>query len=571
MSEHSPDTILHNAKIHTVDGDFSIQEAIAIRSESIQAVGKDADILNLTGPATKVIDLQGHTVIPGIIDSHAHMDLLGGFYHFKPNGVRKEWPSLEGARSISDILNLVKREVDRKTPGEWVVTMPIGEPPFYIDPLQQIVERRYPTCWELDQVSPNNPVYIRGIFPTWNVPPAVAVANSKALEMAGIDRNTQPPHASITIDRDSAGEPTGILIDDNRYPLLEFSLMKVVPRFTHAHRVQALKESMELFNSAGTTGTYEGHGIAPEVLRVYKEVWDAGALTVRCHLPISPTWKSLSDAETDMERWSHAASGAGFGDDMLRLSGYYIQLRRHPHVARIRSAELPYTGWMGYAETYHSNPRFRALVQLAARNNLRVTTICDPSEDPLEEILDVFEEVDRNFPLQHRRWVLAHFRITNEERLRRVKRLGLVGATNPLTDLWLRGSRLLDLPEGNTTWLEHRSYLAHGIPFGLETDNKPYNPFATLWAAVTRKERSSGKVLNPEQRLTRQEALHAFTMGGAYICFDEKRRGSLETGKLADLAVLSDDLLAMPEDELGEMRSLLTILGGRVVHQSAEF
>ena len=109
MVEHSPDTILHNAKILTVDSGFSIQEAIAIRSESIQAVGREGDIINLAGPATKLIDLQGHTVIPGIIDSHAHMDLLGGFYHFKPDGVRKGYPSLEGARSISDILNVIKR------------------------------------------------------------------------------------------------------------------------------------------------------------------------------------------------------------------------------------------------------------------------------------------------------------------------------------------------------------------------------------------------------------------------------------------------------------------------------
>ena len=571
MASHSPDIILHNGKILTVDAGFSIQEAIAVQGAEIQAVGKTSDILTLAGPDTTSIDLRGRVVIPGIIDSHAHMDFAGGFYHFRPEGVRRDYPSLEGARSIADILEVVRTAVAGKAPGEWVVTMPIGDPPFYLDVPQLLAEKRPPNRWEIDRVSPDNPVYIRGMFPTWNVPPAIAVANSRALELAGIDRNTQPPHPSITIDRDDRGEPTGVFIDNNRYATLEFSLFKVVPRFTHAQRVEALKESMGLFNSVGTTGTYEGHGIAPEVLRVYKEVWDAGEMTVRCCLVISPTWKSVADAEADMERWSHAASGRGFGDDMLWLAGYYIQLRRHRHVAGIRSAELPYTGWVGFAETYNSGPRFRQLVRLAARYGLRVSTLSDALEDPLEEILDAYEDVDREFPLAGCRWALGHLRRTTPERLRRIKRLGLVASTVPLTDFWLRGGAYLEDPQKADYLAPFRRLLEYGIPFGLETDNKPYNPFASLWAAVSRKERTSGEVIGPAQCLTRQEALRAFTLGGAYVCFDEDRRGSLETGKLADLAVLSDDLLTMPEDDLPQLHSLLTMLGGKIVHQAVDF
>ena len=154
--------------------------------------------------------------------------------------------------------------------------MPVGDPPNYTDMPQSLTEGRCPTRWELDAVSPGNPVYIRGIWTPWNVPPSVSIANSIALRLAGIDRHTQSPDSTVTIDRNSDGEPTGIFIDQNTYPTVEFNLMRVVPRFNHAQRVEALKRSMALYNSVGTTGTYEGHGVAPEIVRAYKEVWDSG-------------------------------------------------------------------------------------------------------------------------------------------------------------------------------------------------------------------------------------------------------------------------------------------------------
>ena len=144
--------------------------------------------------------------------------------------------------------------------------LPIGDPPNYADMPGKLREERFPNRWELDSVAPNNPVYIRGIWTPWNVPPSVSIANSTALRLAGIDRETLEPDSSVTIDRDAAGEPTGIFIDSARFPSVGFTLMKAVPRFTRADRVEALRESMKLYNSVGTTGTYEGHGVAPKVL-----------------------------------------------------------------------------------------------------------------------------------------------------------------------------------------------------------------------------------------------------------------------------------------------------------------
>ena len=550
------DIILHAGKVITVGNDNRIEQAVAVRGELLQAVGSDQDVLALAGPDTQVIDLRGRTVIPGIIDIHAHMDR---------EGLKRIYPSLEGATSMPEILSLIKQQVDQKRPGEWVTTMPVGDPPNYADMPANLQEGRFPNRWDLDKVSPNNPVYIRGTWTPWNVPPSVAIANSMALQLAGIDRNTQSPDSSVTIEHDDLGEPTGILRDSERFPSLEFTLMKVVPRFTQEQRVAALKESMQLYNSVGTTGTYEGHGVAPEVMRAYKEVWDANEMTVRAHLVLSPEWKTVAGAAKEMERWGHAASGQGFGDEMLRVSGYYLSHRGNKYTARARSAELPFTGWAGFAESYNSPAKFHQLALLAAKHNLRVNTIVARG---LGEVLDIFQKVNREIPIGDKRWTIGHVVETSAEQLKVIRELGLIIETIPLTHLWLRGGQFVKDSGRAGNAVAHKDYLDQGVRFGMGTDNKPYSPFPTIWAAVARQERTTNEVIGPTQCLTRMEALRAITMGGAYFSFEENRRGSLEMGKLADIVVLSGDYLDIPEDKIPDLNSVLTMVGGRVVHSS---
>ncbi|MDP6453191.1 MAG: amidohydrolase [SAR202 cluster bacterium] len=553
------DLIFHNGQILTMDSSSSIQSAVAVKGNAIQAVGADNDILPLAGLETKVTDLRGRTLIPGIVDIHAHMDR---------EGLKEIFPTLADSRSITDILEVIREQVSTTSPGEWVVTMPIGDPPNYTDMPQSLAEGRYPTRWELDQVSPDNPVYIRGIWTPWNVPPSISIANSAALKLAGIDRHTQSPDSTVTIEKNSDGEPTGIFIDQNTYPTVEFNLMRVVPRFTHTQRVAALKRSMALYNSVGTTSTYEGHGVAPEVVRAYREVWDSGAATVRSQLVLNPVWESAEEAQQDMEQWGHTASGSGFGDEMLKLTGIYLQYEGSQYIAESRLAELPFTGWAGFGQAYNDADRFRKFGHLAARHNLRVNTLV---RDVLEEVLTIFEEVHQETPIDQKRWVINHVLQASPEQLQRIKNLGLVVETIPLTELWLRGSKYLDQPDLADSAVPHRRYDEMGVHYAFGTDNKPYNPFATLWAAVARTERQTGKVLGPDQRLSRMDALRVFTMGGAYFCFEEDRRGSIEPEKLADMAVLSDDILTMQEAEIPTVTSLLTMIGGKVVHQAEAF
>jgi predicted amidohydrolase YtcJ len=556
----APDILLINGNIVTMNSRFSTAQAVAIRCSYIQAVGNNDELATFVGQRTRIIDLKGHTVIPGIIDAHAHMDR---------EGLKKLQPGLENAQSINDILHVVKREAARKKPGEWVVTMPLGDPPNYRGVPDNLAEKRYPTRWELDRVSPNNPVYIRGIFGPWNVPPAVSVANSLALRLAGIDRHTKSPHPSVVIERDETEEPTGVIIDHNMIPVTEFSLMRVVPRFTVVDRVAALRESMRLYNSVGTTCIYESHGVVPEVLEAYKTIWDGGELTVRCNLVISPTWRSLKEAAAEMSRWGGCVSNFGFGDDWLSLCGYFIQLRGERHVARLRSSELPYSGWAGFAVSYNSYPQFLSLLRLAARHKVRVHTTASTAAE-LEDVLRAFETIHKEVPINNRRWMIEHVREVRPSQLDRLKRLGSVVETIPLTHIWLRGAPYIENSRQGNRLVPHQDFLEHGIPFGMGTDNKPYNPFHTLWSAVVRCESGTGTVIGPRQRLTRVQALYALTLGGAYLCGKETSLGSIEAGKFADLTVLSEDPLSVPEERLKDMHAYLTMVGGHVVHSSGD-
>ncbi len=556
------DTVLLNGKIVTVDRAFRIAQAVAIQGGRFAAVGANEEVRRLATPETHVIDLAGRTVLPGLVDGHAHMDR---------EGLKYLQATLAGARSVGHIQAIIAREVRHARPGEWIVTMPIGDPPYYWDVPEILEEKRFPNRWDLDQVAPNNPVYIRAIWGFWrHSTPLVSIASSMALRLAGITRETQPPCEGIEIEKDPrTGEPTGVFREYGFVPTVELSLMAAAPRFTHAQRVAALQDSIRRYHAAGTTSVYEEHGAAAELVRVYKEVWACGELTMRTHLVIGPDWGSAAGASFDalFRDWAAFATGAGFGDEWLRIGGVVLYEDPTPQIEVLRRA-MPYTGWAGYSYGAALPPeRVREAIWAAARHDIRVVTLPGP------QFLDVYAAVNREIPIADRRWVIGHVSTLTSREIEELARLGVVLTLHTNRYLWKEGQKLLDRvgPAGAQTIVPLKSLVEAGVRFVLATDNAPVSLFYPLWQAVARRDRVSGQVIAPEQRLSREDALRAATIWGAYLTFEEQVKGSIEAGKYADLIVLDHDYLTVPEDEIKEIEPLLTMVGGRIVHDRGLF
>ena len=547
--------LLPGGTVLTMDPSGSAAEAVAIGRGRILAVGSAGDLAALAGPATEVIDLEGRTVIPGIIDTHAHMER---------EGLKTLRPSLAAARSVGDVLDVIARAARDAPPGTWIITMPVGQPPFYFGGPLTLVERRMPNRAELDRAAPDHPVCIAAVFTNWGEPPGYTALNSKALALLGIDRTTKVTADNVEIEREpGTGEPTGIIIDRNRRPSADFNLLRGITGFDFTERVVGLKRSLQAYNSVGTTSIYEGHGSSPETIAVYRELWQRGELTVRCHLCVSPTWASVEEGRKVLRDWLPHARGRGLGDSLLRVAGVFVGFGGNPKTAADSRAALPNTGWAGFVEWANRPEDFHTYARLAAELDLRLHTIVG---DHLEDILSIFESIDAEIPLAGRRWVIEHVKLITPEQVARIRRLGLAVTTIPVYMIWKNGAALTRDMADLDRYVPHAALLEAGVAVSAGTDNIPYNPFVTLQTIVERKERKSGSVLGPAQRLDVLRALRLMTSEAGWISFEEDRKGTLAPGKFADLAVLSRNPLSTPPADLAQIKVLRTIVDGRVVH-----
>lgn len=546
--------VLLNGKVITVDGGFRIAEALAVADGRIVAVGDNAEIADLKGPRTRVIDAAGRAVVPGLVDGHAHLDR---------EGLKSLLPSMAGVKKIDDILGRIAALAQAAKPGDWIVTMPLGDPPHYRCEPGDLAEGRYPNRHDLDRVAPNNPVYIRSIWGPWrHTFPLVSIANTRALRMANVTRDTPPPDASVEIDKDADGEPTGIFRDRNLYPLVEFTLMAAAPRFTVDQRMAGLKRSMRTYNAFGTTSVFEGHGVAGEVIAAYQGLRTEDAATVRAHLVYSPSWKMLNgkDPAELMQTWGAWLGGRGLGDAMLRVGGIFVDLEKEG-VSDRRADLLPYTGWSGF---YYDSAAPKAVIQQvlnqAARQNIRAVCI-------RSDMLPLFAEADKVSPLKGKRWVLSHINLLDDAEIDLCERLGLV-LTSHTNRYILRESAATAKrlgPDKARQIVPLRTLRDRGIPVNTGTDNVPVTLWPSIHQAVTRHNRDGAPVAAPEECVSREDALRMATIHGARLTFEEDIKGSLEPGKLADFAVLSADPLTCDADALPEIVATTTVVGGRVV------
>jgi predicted amidohydrolase YtcJ len=357
-----------------------------------------------------------------------------------------------------------------------------------------------------------------------------------------------------------------VLVERNAIQVVEFTLMRAAPRFTHADRRRALRDSLARYAARGVTAVYEGHGVAPEVVRVYRETHEEGALTLRCSLALSATWEGVDAARRAIPELASWAGGRGAGNDRLRIGGLCLHHGGDHEVARHLHAAQPYTGWAGFVESANSPDAYREQAALAAQAGLRISTLVTRS---LPQVLDAWETIAARWPIAPLRWVLVHLHTASAKDLARMRTLGAVVTTNPISYLWRSGAAEARTLGDAAELLPHRSLARARIPFGLATDNKPADPWLAFVAVVARRDMATGESLGEGERLTRLQALRALTVGGAHVTFAERERGVLAPGYAADLAILDRDPLTAPLDEVAGVECAFTMVGGRVVHEAA--
>jgi hypothetical protein len=550
----APDLILHGGRVITLDRGSRIAQAIALRGDRISDVGESARLLAQASPATRVVDLHGRAVVPGFCDAHPHVDREG----LK----RRGGIAVDGLRSVAAIVDVVRDAVRRAAPEQWIVLMPMGSPPHdYVSRPDQLTDGRFPTRHDLDAVSPDNPVYIRAVWGWWSQRPFPSVANSRALRLAGITRDTAAPY-NVEIVRDAKGEPTGVFLERNFVPVLEYTLFRSLPRFAPADRVDSVRWGARAYAAAGTTAAFEGHGLTPAVMRAYREVHAAGELAVRMHAPLSVT-SAVFDDERLADLFYHYAAiagGRGLGDELFRVEGVNLGGAADTRVAEIVAAGYPYEQWAGHFYQAMDHARFVRLGIEAARLGLRVS--CLVSRD-LEYALSAYEAIDREVAIRARRWVVVHVNSATAGQLRRMKDLGVVATATP-GFLHMAGDRY-GLDALGERAVPVREMLDAGIPVALGTDGVPFSMLWTMWEALARWDDGAKRRLG-DSRLTREEALRLSVQTGHLLTWSEERRGSLEPGKDADLVILGGDPLTCPEDAIKHLSIDLTILAGRIVH-----
>ncbi len=541
---HYPDTILYNGKVVTADKNFSIAQAVAIRDGRFLAVGKNANILALAGRRTLKIDLKGKTAIPGLIDSHNHMEEAGEALYKVPLGK---------ARTVAEALALIKEFAAKAKPGEWIRGAGWH-------PLAQLQEKRYLTRWEIDSAAPENPVFL----PTVG---HFVMVNSYALKLAGITKETPNP-AGGEIQRDSAtGEPNGVLAEA-AIPLVS----NVVPPWPFDLRVKMFKDAMKIFNSAGLTGTIIGV-TDPESFKIYQHIWANHETTIRASLMYCPTGEPIP-AES-LDEWGKIIRGIGcysdFGDDWLSFSGikFIVDGGMTLKTAYMRD---PYPHDSNYYGSFLIPPeRLNKLVATCNRYNWRVGIHC-VGDAAIDRVLDAYEYANKEKSIVSRRFILIHASLMQPDQMERAKKLGVrVDLQNDF--MWDKAAtveRFLGKEKANracpTRWLIDRMGIG-SIGAGTDFPVNTYNPFINMYVMVSRKDKN-GVVYGANQAITREEARRLYTNGSAAYSFKEDVKGSIEPGKLADLVVISQDILTCPEESIKEIKAVMTIVGGKMVYES---
>jgi predicted amidohydrolase YtcJ len=559
-------TILYNGKVITLDAEFSIAEAVAIGGKKFLKVGTNREVRDLANQETEVIDLKGRIIVPGFVDTHPHVIV---------SGIRRQmFLPLKGLQSIEEIKKRIAEHVKTTPLGEWVVTAPVGDPPDYFHLPGTLREKRWPTRWDLDDVSPNNPVYISSPT-TWA--PHPAVLNSYALNLLGITKNTPLEEQGTIIVKDSeTREPNGQLHGMHlwNYGPLYRKLMSMLPSPTFEEKTKGLEYAIKDFITAGVTAGYEGHIVTSEHLRLCKELWSKNALKMRIYFAYEiDVDKPLQEIRNWMKELTYA-TGSGFGDDHLMIGGVTVSMDG-PSQLGVSVMRKPYLDPFGNTTRgvqQVSSKKLEEIAFFAANNNLRMN-IQVGGDKATDIALEAYEAVNKQIPIKGRRWVLQHIQHPSQENIAKCKEMG-IAVTTVSNFEYSKGEEVYrNRLRGDycERAVPLRDWIDADVLVAQSTDGAHYHPMFTLWQSLKRVDGRTGKTLmTPNKKITREEALRLYTINGAQVLFWEDKIGSIEPGKLADIVVLNKDILTCELDEIRNTRTLLTMVGGEIVYQAEE-
>ncbi len=532
--------VFKNGTIYTANQRQPTAEAVAVRGGRIVFVGSNGDAQKYIGASTRVIDLTGKTMLPGLTDAHHHLSGVG---------FREMTLNLEGVNSLEEFLAKVKARVDEKRPGEWVTGRGWIET-FWKPPV-------FPTRWDLDKISPNNPVFLD------RADGHGAIANSQALKIAGVDKNTASPFGGEISKDKQTGEPNGMMLD-----AAQDLVQRHIPAITAADAERAVFLGVQRDVQLGWTQVQDPGGSYAEV-EIFKKLHDEGKIKLRIY-------KALSAPGAEAQRLMR--DGAIIGADDYHLTVRTLKLYADGSLGS-RSAALlqPYSDkpeTSGFLTIKEAD--LQPLLEEALRKGIQIEThaIGDRGN---RFILDQYEKAMNAVPksewkIKEPRWRVEHSQIVNPADIPRFAKLGVIPSMQPshaIGDLHFAPSRLgIDRLAGAYAW---QSFIKSGsiVPGGSDAPVERGEPMIEFYAAVARKDMKgfSGPGWHPEEAATREQALNMFTIWPAYAAFEEKLRGSIEVGKFADFTVLSADIMKIPEMEILKTRCLMTVIGGEIVYE----
>ncbi len=533
----APDLVFLNGKVVTMDDAGHITQAVAIKGGRFVAVGTNDEIRALAGSKTRVIQLRGLTVLPGLVDAHSHT-----------SGVPTDWLDLFDAGSILEIQQKVAQKIATKRPGEWVV----GSGKFmtysgWDD--RRLREKRWLNRQDLDPVSPQNPVVL--IKDGGHA----IVVNSYALRVTGIDKNTPDPRHEILRDAES-GELTGAILESS----IDL-VYKHLPVLTTQDRADAAIGASRQLLEMGTT-TVADAAVSDQAFPVFQEILASqrGPLVSYVLMPEVPASGPLEDASKFILSWRVKT---GFGDDRVKLGALKFF---------VDGGITAQSAW--FTKPYKNRAGHYGIQRIQTKTLFELVRIADQlgwqlhfhtcGDAAAQLVLDALEAAQKQNKTSGRRHVLTHLYYASPEMIRRMHELGVIAVLQP-NFVYTLGEHMRAAMQDDQLahYMPFRSLLEAGVPVALSADGHPQNPLYGIMGSVVRRT-DAGHPLGEAEAVTAMEALRAYTRTSAYSLFEEDRRGSIEPGKLADLIVLDRDILAVKPEEIKDLKVLLTIKNGQV-------